>query len=172
MASIRDFDSRRSGSSPGKPTKRNSSVLGVHVGLKNRRYSFNSNLFHRFNKKESINFKKEKVMKKEHLAHFTIAGFTYYDGALAFSKLKIGTKLELKPEENNPFDARAVALYYKDYKLGFVPRSENRIIYKLLKIGMVNNLRAVIQQLDSREHPEKQVMVVIHLLNDDSAAKH
>jgi len=110
-------------------------------------------------------------MKKEHLAHFTIAGFTYYDGALAFSKLKIGTKLELKPEENNPFDARAVALYYKDYKLGFVPKSENRIIYKLLKIGMVNNLRAVIQQLDSREHPEKQVMVVIHLLNDDSAAK-
>lgn len=30
---------------------------------------------------------------REHLAHFNIAGFTYYEGVLAFQKLKIGTEL-------------------------------------------------------------------------------
>lgn len=105
-------------------------------------------------------------MKKEHLAHFNIAGFTYYDGPLAFGKLKIGSQLELKHEEDNRFDARAIAIYHKDYKLGFIPRSENRIIYKLLKLGMGKHLQAMIQQLDSREHPESQIMIVIHLIND------
>ena len=72
---------------------------------------------------------------KEHLANFYIAGFTYYDAPLCFSKLKIGTHLRLKLEKDNKFDARAVAIYYKDFKLGFVPRAENRIFYKLLITG-------------------------------------
>jgi hypothetical protein len=105
-------------------------------------------------------------MRTEHLAHFNIAGFTYYDGALAFSKLKIGAKLELRLEEDNRFDARAIAIYHKEYKLGFVPRTENRIIYKLLRIGMKKNLSVLIQQADSRAHPENQIKVVIHLINE------
>lgn len=104
-------------------------------------------------------------MKTEHLAHFNIAGFTYYDGALVFRKLKVGKKLELKLEEDNKFDARAIALYYKEHKLGFIPRTENRIIYKLLKIGLSHNIRILIQKVDASEHPENQIMVVAHLLN-------
>ncbi len=104
-------------------------------------------------------------MKIEHLANFAIAGFTYYEGALAFNKLKIGKQVELKLEEDNKFDARAVAIYFNEYKLGFVPKSENRIIYKLLKLRMQNNFRALIQQVDSREHPESQVRIVVHLVN-------
>ena len=42
---------------------------------------------------------------REHLAHFDIAGFTYYEGVLAFSELKIGVQLQLKLEEENKFDA-------------------------------------------------------------------
>lgn len=106
-------------------------------------------------------------MKIEHFANFNVAGFTYYEGALIFNKLKIGKQLELKLEEDNKFDARAVALYYQEYKLGFVPKSDNRIIYKLLKIGMHKNIRAIIQQIDAREHPESQIRVAIHLINPD-----
>jgi len=105
--------------------------------------------------------------RKEHLTHFSIAGFTYYEGAIVFNKLKVGTKLKLKLEEENKFDARAVALYFKGKKLGFIPKSENRIIYKLLKIGMATNLRVVIQQVNPCEHPEKQIMVVIHLIENE-----
>ena len=105
-------------------------------------------------------------MKKEHLAHFDIAGFTYYEGAIAFRKLKIGKKVRLQLEEENKFDARAVAIYYNEFKLGFVPRSENRILYKLLKTGLDQNLSVVIQRLDPTAYPENQVSVIVHLVND------
>ncbi len=106
----------------------------------------------------------EKVLKpiKEHLAHFDIAGFTYYDGTEAFENLKIGTKLQLQIDAENKFDARAVAIYHNDLKLGFVPRSENRIIYKLLKVGF-EGLQTTIQRIDATAHPENQVSIIVHL---------
>jgi hypothetical protein len=101
---------------------------------------------------------------KEHLAHFDIAGFTYYDGVLAFKKLEIGTKLTLKLEDDNKYDTRAVAIYYKEFKLGFVPRKENRIFYKLLKVGLCP-FEARVQRLDKKAIPEHQVGIIIHLVN-------
>ena len=56
-------------------------------------------------------------MKMQHLAQFKIAGFSYYEGAFVFRKLKIGTKLKLQLEEENKYDYRAVAIYYKNTKL-------------------------------------------------------
>ena len=103
---------------------------------------------------------------REHLAHFDIAGFTYYDGVLAFNELKIGVQLQLKREENNKYDARAVAIYYNEFKLGFVPRSENRIIYKLLNLG-IDCLEIRIQRVDKKENPENQIGVVVHLVKTE-----
>ncbi|MDO5615529.1 MAG: HIRAN domain-containing protein [Cruoricaptor ignavus] len=100
----------------------------------------------------------------EHLANFNIAGFTYYDGALVFRKLKIGQELNLRLEENNRYDARAVAIYYKDYKIGFIPRTENRIFYKMLKVGLENNIRILVQSRDETAYPEQQIRVVAHLI--------
>lgn len=103
--------------------------------------------------------------KKEHLTHFNIAGFTYYDGVLAFKHLEIGTQLSLKIDNDNRFDARAVAIYYNEHKLGFVPKSENRIIYKFLKIGL-NPFDVRVQIIDKKAHPENQIGVLIHLINE------
>lgn len=100
---------------------------------------------------------------REHLAHFDIAGFTYYEGVLAFSELKIGVQLQLKLDEENKYDPRAVSIYYNEFKLGFVPRSENRIIYKLLKVE-IDSLEVRIQRVDKKENPENQIGVVIHLI--------
>jgi hypothetical protein len=105
---------------------------------------------------------KTKVMR-EHLTHFDIAGFTYYEGVSVFSELKIGVSLQLKIEEDNKYDARAVAIYYKKSKLGFVPRSENRIVYKFLKLGM-NCFETRIQRVDEKQSPEHQIGVVIHIV--------
>lgn len=48
-----------------------------------------------------------KKVKKEHLDHFSIASFTYYEGVDVFDQLKIGSPLELKLEPDNPYDNRA-----------------------------------------------------------------
>ena len=104
-------------------------------------------------------------MRIQHLANFHIAGFTYYDGALVFRKLKIGKELQLKLEEDNKYDPRAVAVYFKEKKIGFIPRDENRIFYKLLQVGLEDHIRILIQQINPSEHPERQVHVVAHLVN-------
>lgn len=103
---------------------------------------------------------------KEHLAHFRIAGFTYYDGVLAFNDLKIGTELTLVPEPTNQYDPRAVAIYYKEHKLGFIPRCENRIFYKLMKVGF-NQFEVRVQRLAPDEDPEHQISVIVHLVGEN-----
>lgn len=105
-------------------------------------------------------------MKREHLANFNIAGFTYYEGTLCFQELSIGTQLQVVLEEDNKYDARAIAIYYGEYKLGFIPRQENRIFYKLLKVG-IHKFELRIQRVDATEHPENQIQVVAHLIGEE-----
>lgn len=103
-------------------------------------------------------------MKREHLSNFNLAGFTYYDGPFCFKKLKIGKKLKLVLEPNNPYDSNAVAIYYKEHKLGFIPKTENKFPSKLLRAGL-NCLEAVVQRKDAAEHPENQIQIVLYLVN-------
>lgn len=99
---------------------------------------------------------------RRHFTHFEIAGFTYYDGALVFNQLQIGSALNLVYEPDNKFDPYAVAIYFEGNKLGYVPRGENKPISKLLEMGH-NILEAYIQRIDPTDHPESQVGVVIFL---------
>ncbi len=104
----------------------------------------------------------ERKSKREHLEHFSIAGFTYYDGVLVFDKLKIGRELRLVPEPSNQFDKNAVAIYLKKSKLGYIPRAQNREISKFLNSGY-NPFRAFIQMVDSTKNPEEQVRVIVFI---------
>lgn len=106
-----------------------------------------------------------KKMKTDYLQSFNIAGFSYYDGALVFSKLKIGKKLRFKHEKNNKYDRHAVAIYLGKNKLGFIPRTENRVFSKLLKVGLGKSIRVLIQRIQPNENPENQIQVVVHLIN-------
>ena len=102
-------------------------------------------------------------MNDRHFANFHIAGFTYYDGIDVFENLKIGTQLTLKAEPENRFDPEAVAIYYKEAKLGFVPRDENTLIRKFLNLGYFDLFELKISQVIPEAHPEKQIRVVIRI---------
>lgn len=102
---------------------------------------------------------------KEYLTTFNIAGFTYYDGVEVFKELEIGLLLELHPEPDNKFDPQAIMIWYKNSHLGYIPRSENSIFYKLLRVGF-KNFEVRIQRVDSQEHPENQVSVVVFLVGE------
>lgn len=101
---------------------------------------------------------------KEHLANFTIAGFTYYDGVDCFDELSIGKEVKLVMDTQNKYDPRAVAVYYKDFKLGYIPRQENRIFYKLLTMGYQDIIVCKIQKKDATANPEAQIQLVSHLI--------
>ncbi len=102
-------------------------------------------------------------MKRKHFINFDIAGFTYWEGALVFNELNIGTVLQLKQEPDNKFDPYAVAIYYGEYKLGFVPRKENLQISKLLEMGYGSIFEILIQRINANEDPENQIGAIIYL---------
>ena len=105
-------------------------------------------------------------MKRVHFAHFPVAGFSYYEGVLAFDALKIGGLVQLKPDPGNHYDKYAVEIYHEDHKLGFIPRGENRAISKLLQAG-VDCFETRLQYIDGEAHPENQVGVIVYLVVKD-----
>lgn len=79
-------------------------------------------------------------------------------------ELKVGTKLELERELNNPYDPQAVAIYYGDTKLGYIPASSNKEIGKFLELGHTDLFEARVQAVSPEAtHPEKQVRVVVFI---------
>ena len=107
--------------------------------------------------------KDERMEMKRHLDNFHIAGFGYWDGCEAFEHLKIGTRLDLVREEGNAFDPYAVAIYYKDLKLGFIPRESNKEISKYLDMGWDDLYEVRVTRVTPDAHPESQVEVVVHI---------
>jgi hypothetical protein len=107
-------------------------------------------------------------MKDRHFADFHIAGFTYYNGIEVFEQMKIGSKLTLQAEPENQFDPNAVAIYYQNEKLGFVPKGENDLIRKFLNLGYTNLFEVKINQVSPETHPEKQVRVVVRIIENKS----
>ena len=102
-------------------------------------------------------------MNDRHFSTFHIAGFTYYDAVDVFYKLQIGTPLLLKAEPENRYDPNAVAIYFQETKLGFVPRSENELLCKFLNLGYSDLFEVKISQVSPDAYPEKQVRVVVRI---------
>jgi len=102
-------------------------------------------------------------MNDRHFSHFDLAGFTYYDGIEVFRELAVGSRLSLKAEPENRFDPNAVALYYGEYKLGYVPRSENEAISKFLNLGYDRLFEVRVNRISPETHPEKQVGVIVRI---------
>ncbi len=78
-------------------------------------------------------------------------------------ELKIGSKLDLERETNNPHDPNAVAIYYGDTKLGYIPAAHNEDIAKFLDLGHNDLFEARVQSKNPDAHPEHQVKVVVFI---------
>lgn len=109
---------------------------------------------------------KQKTTEK-HIGNFNIAGFTFWDGCEAFAELKVGTPLHLVREEENKFDPYAVAIYYEDTKLGFIPRGDNQLVAQFMDLGYNNIFEMRVQRICPDAHPEKQVWVILRLKEAD-----
>ena len=64
-----------------------------------------------------------------------IAGAQYYDAPVIYSLAKHSDTLTLQREPRNPYDKRAVAIYWRNHKIGYIPRRENRIIAQMMDAG-------------------------------------
>ena len=94
---------------------------------------------------------------------FHLAGFCHHDGVKVFDELKVGTKVDLRYEPDNQHDPEAVAIYYEDTKIGYVPSVKNSELYTLLYYGHEDLFEAYINMRDERAHPERQFRVAVKI---------
>ena len=109
----------------------------------------------------------QRMEKRKHYLYCNVAGFMFWDGCEAFGELENGTELKLVREPENKYDPEAVAVYYKDFKLGFVPSSENEKISRFLDMGYTDLFEVRVARLCEDAHPEKQVFVNIYIKRRD-----
>ena len=93
---------------------------------------------------------------------FFIAGFQFYDGPSIINKLKINGELLLVTENKNIHDKYAVAIYHKKKKIGYVPRTDNRHISRLLNQEI--NVACKITEVNPKHDTWKMVRVEISLV--------
>jgi hypothetical protein len=105
-----------------------------------------------------------KTMNDRYFSDFHLAGFTYYNGVDIFDKLKIGVTLNAVNEPENKFDPYAVALYFEDVKLGFIPRGCNTEISKFFRLGYNDMFEFTISRVIPEAHPEKQLHVLVRIV--------
>lgn len=97
------------------------------------------------------------------LISFHIRGFQYWDGALVLDKLKAGNELSLCAEPDNPHDPQAIAVYYDDTKLGYVPAGETDFFSTMFFFGHEDSFEARVVQVDPEAAPWEQVRMGIYV---------
>ena len=90
-----------------------------------------------------------------------IAGFQYYNGPELEKLLKENDKLTLQRQVENPHDYFAVEIFYKNQKLGYLPRTDNKIVARMMDQG--EQLKARIRSIDPDAHPFSRVKVRVYL---------
>lgn len=68
--------------------------------------------------------------------HHYIRGLAYYDYQTVAEKIKLNDEFILKREPQNHVDKYAVEVYFNTYKLGYLPRYENKVIANLMDLGI------------------------------------
>lgn len=92
-----------------------------------------------------------------------INGFQYYDGEKMLPRLRVGQRLSLRREPQNRHDARAVAVYRRNRKLGYLPRVENTAVAYMLDNGQ--RLEGVVAEVTPENFPWNAVRVNVGWLS-------
>jgi len=96
-----------------------------------------------------------------------LAGRKYHDADMVWEYLRVGDKLRLERDLQNPHDPNAVQVIYnkdgEDYLLGFIPRDSNDQLAALLEMGWTEIFDCRISSINPNTYPENQVHLSIHI---------
>ena len=88
-----------------------------------------------------------------------VAGFQFYRGEAIWSLLGVGNKLSLVREPSNSHDCDAVAVYFGNDQLGYIPQRENCAIAQMLDRG--ENLETRITKVRDEMNPWRRIRIGI-----------
>ena len=98
-----------------------------------------------------------------HFMDFHIAGFTFANGIDVIEDLVLGAKVKLVSEPDNPHDPHAVAIYFGETHIGYIPRIHTENIWNLLFFGYGDIFVAKISSVFPDNHPEEQFRVTVKI---------
>ncbi len=75
--------------------------------------------------------------RRLHLQDCRIADSHYYDCYAVLNHLQSGDPLQLRRQPQNRYDQRAIEVFWKEHKLGYLPRLDNAAAASLLDRGHV-----------------------------------
>lgn len=84
-----------------------------------------------------------------------LAGFRYHEAPGLFPELRVGDRLELVRESDNPHDPNAVRVEWRGRSLGYVPRRENSALAWAMDRG--EPVSARISALRTHRNPRQRV---------------
>lgn len=89
-----------------------------------------------------------------------LAGFQFHEGKRLWGDMRVGDRLDLIREPDNPYDARAVRVEWQGHKLGYVPRADNEAVARQLDRGA--RLEARIARLKQSRNPWQRVLFEVY----------
>lgn len=77
------------------------------------------------------------------------AGYRHYQPNALLNSIQAGDTLSLKRQPDNPYDDKAIEVYWQERKIGYVPRHHNSALSRLMDEG--NRVTARVTGLE-RDH--------------------
>ena len=90
-----------------------------------------------------------------------LAGFRYYDAKQVWDDMQVGDALTLVREPFNAYDTNAVRVEWRNHKLGYVPRSDNRAVAFHMDRG--GAVEARISKLVQHRNPWQRIEFEIYV---------
>lgn len=95
------------------------------------------------------------------LAECQIAGFRYHEGPDIMVYLQVGDEVQLTPEPENPHDPWAVRVEHQKSRLGYLPRTHNEAVSRLLQQEVP--VQCTITRVDANAPPWEAVRVQVRI---------
>jgi len=105
--------------------------------------------------------------RKVYLLQCFVAGFRHYKGMELLNEMEVNDFVELRREPDNEYDSFAIALYWQQEKIGFLPADYNEVIARLIDAQALP-LLAVITHLNREVKPWENVVVAVYFLQDET----
>jgi len=90
-----------------------------------------------------------------------LAGFQYYEGKGLWDMMRVGDSLQLMREPQNPHDAHAVRVMWRNEMLGYIPRRENSDVARQMDRGAP--VKARIVKLKEARNPWQRIEFEVYV---------
>lgn len=103
--------------------------------------------------------------EKIYLLQFFVRGFQYYEGPKILNQINHLGLLNLIREPENKFDRKAMALYFEDKKIGYVPREDNLMFAKILDADLLT-LQVEVTHIEPQAANWEKIHAAIYALKE------